>query len=192
MLQNPSVCRGGTPCEPASVDEAVYCAVHHSAASPKTIADALEINYAHLMAAADPHRTDSHVQARWLVGLMRVTDNLLPLRYLAAALDCAIVTLPRVTREGAAIYERLADVVRELGEDSAVIQHVLEDGHVTAEEVLLVEREIADTVEALLAVREEVRARARDLAKPAAAKMALPSQVGQSSASAATRRRVGA
>lgn len=191
MLQNPSVCRGGTPCTPASFEEALYCCVFHSELSAKAIADAIGIKYSYLTAAADPHRADTHIQSRWLPVLMHVTGNVAPLRYLAASLGCALVQLPSSVERGDAIYERLADVVRELGEDTAAIQHVLSDGHVTAEEVAHVDREVGDTIEALLTLRAAVRARASSLAspaptvsKPAAARMALPQIPGRKAARA--------
>jgi len=168
MLQNPSVCRGGTPCTPSSFDEAVYCAVFHSAVPAKAVADALGVKYGYLAGAVDPQRADAHVQARWLVPLMQATGNLAPLRYLAAALHCAVVELPAAAPAGEAIYERLADVVRELGEDSALIQRALVDGRVTDDEAAQVDREIAATIDALLALREAVRLRSRSLARPAA------------------------
>lgn len=167
MLQNPSVCRGGTPCTPANLQESLYCCVHHSDVTSEAIAQVLGIKRAYLLAAADPNRGDTHFQSHWLLPLMEVTRNLSPVRFITTALNCALVTLPSPTGPGdAAIYERVADVVRELGEDTATIQRVLSDGEVTTDEVAHVKREIADTIEALLNLQVAVETRSKSLAHP--------------------------
>lgn len=185
MLQNPSVCRGGSPCTPSTFDEAIYCGVYHSPASAEAVADAVGVKVAYLRSALDPNCTSARVPARWLPAILQTTRSASILSYLATQLDCVVVPLPAMGETvDAGVRAKFLRVVEELGQDSAEIERVLADGEVTVDEAKRFRLEILDTVAALLEVAAAVDARIQNASvaaaapaatsKPAPARMSLP------------------
>jgi hypothetical protein len=155
MTSSRRQCLAGQACEPRNLGEAIYCAAHHSGMDIATVAERLGVRRAYLYDATNPDRDDMQFQARLLVPLMAVTGNLAPLRFLARQFNVALVELQEALAGDGAddIRSCFLKVVRELGEDSAAIEHALADGQVTGDEARRVVREISETVETLVAVR---------------------------------------
>ena len=95
----------------------------------------------------------------------------MPLRVLAAELNCVVVQLPDAAVAVDDVFQRFTAMVSEVGEDSEAIRIALKDRVVTPEEGQAIAREIDDTIEAALAVKAAVLARVT--AKPSMVRMAL-------------------
>lgn len=130
-----------------------------SAKPLKAIAAEIGVGYDYLKSATNPDRDDTHFQSRWLVPFMRATGSLEPLRWLAAQMGCAIVELPTVLGSDDDLFRALAVVVQEVGEDAAELQRACEDGCITPDELIRFDREIEDSIEALLRLKALMAAR---------------------------------
>lgn len=138
----------------------------------KAVAADLGVRYSYLADAlndSEPQRFPADL----LVPFMRATASLAPLRWIAAQLSCAIVPFPVVTPATEAVYAAFAAMVTEVGQDGDLIRRVLADGAVTPQECDQAVEELGRTIAAAVAV-EAALVDARDRARPAAAKMALP------------------
>lgn len=166
MTHGRKACRSGDRCAPTTLADALYCAAHHSTPTMTAIAAALGVRPSYLADASNPDRDDTHFQARWLVPLMQVTDNLAPLRFLAAAMRCVLVPLPVTPATTDGVYQAFTAAVSEIGEDGAAIQLALADGHITIAEAERVLAELDDTTQALIGVKAAILARL-DPATPA-------------------------
>lgn len=152
-------CLHGAGCAPTTLQEALYCCVHHSKLSPQQIAEQLGISVTYLHDAANPDREQHQFQARLLLPLMSVTGNLAPLRFLNAALGRIDIAMPAVDADGDDILGGYLRLVREVGEDSTLIEKVLSDGRVTPAECARVKRETRETAEAALHIAALVEKR---------------------------------
>ncbi len=164
MTQGRKDCRQGRKCEPRTVAEAIYCLVHHSDIEPRVLAERLGKRYAYLMDAANPDRDTVQFQIQMLIPAMQLTNNWMPLQFLCREMGGVFVPLPTVGAEHGDIRKAFMATIQEIGEDSAVIERVLADNIVTAEENRAVSDKLDRTIAALLRVKAEVDARA---ARPA-------------------------
>lgn len=145
-------CQNGRPCEPRSIQEAIYCAALHSAADSGAVAEAIGKRRGYLLDAANPDRDEVQFQARLLIPLMLATGNLAPLRFLARELGCALVELPTAIPAPGDVRQKFTVAVKEIGEDAAELERALADNRVSADDALRMKRELRDTIEALIAV----------------------------------------
>lgn len=159
MTRSRRECRLGKPCEPTTLQEAIYCCVHHSAIAPQQIAERLAIRVTYLHDAANPDRDEHQFQARLLLPLMTATGNLAPLRFLNAALGRIDIPVPAIDTDGDDVLSGYLRLVREVGEDSALLERVMADGSVTPDEALRVKRETRETAEAAMYVAALVEQR---------------------------------
>jgi hypothetical protein len=179
MLQNPVACRtGAAPCTPLSMEEAIYCLVHHApnGKSAQAVADELGWTYAKLLAVVDPLRGDRLFPAAKLEAAIVSAGGLLPLRFLAGRVGCGVFTLPTSTGAGRAIQQRLLRVLKELGELSGSLERYLADERLDSDEALQAIRELRQVSEELVGLEAEIQHEAKlsVVVKPAAARMALP------------------
>lgn len=70
-----SRCTAKQPCEPTTIQEIVYCLVHHSAQPPKAQADAVGVRCGYLLDSANPDRAEVQFQLRLLLPLLRFTGR---------------------------------------------------------------------------------------------------------------------
>lgn len=161
MTRSRRACRQGQTCEPRTLLEAIQCCVLHSDRDSASIAEALGIRRGYLLDAANPDRDEMHFQARLLSPLMNVTGNVTPLRYLAREQGFAIVELPRTEAGDDDIRTKFLKVVSELGDGSRAIDTALSDGSITGDEAAAINRELQETIEALVAVQAVVQSRVR-------------------------------
>lgn len=152
MTHGRRACKNGRPCEPRTIQEAIYCVVHHSGIDAVSIATRLNKRVGYLHDAANPDREDTHFQAALLLPLMQVTGNLEPLRFIARELSCAVVELPQLTAQPGDIRQKFLIAVKEIGEDAAELERALADNRITSDDALRLKRELSDTIEALIAV----------------------------------------
>lgn len=152
---------------------ALRASVEQSGLTHKAVASVMGIRPSYLSDAVNEYHA-THFQARLLVPFMQATGNIEPLRWLAAQLGCAVVELPRVDVIGDAVFAEAFRVIEELGEATQTLKHSLADSVIDHEERVNVERQFADVVEAALRAQSIVRTQLATLAKPAAARMTLP------------------
>lgn len=159
MTHGRRTCRRGQPCQPRTLQEALYCVIHHSEIDASTIAARIGVRVGYLHDAANPDRDELQFQARLLIPVMAATGNLMPLRFLAAEFHAAVVELPAAGTDDVDIRQTFMAAVRELGEDAAAIEAVLGDGRVTADEARRVRREVSETIDALVKVQALIDAK---------------------------------
>lgn len=68
-------CTAKAPCVVTTIQELVYCAVHHSALPPKAIADSLGVRTGYLLDSANPDRDEVQFQLRLFLPLLKATDR---------------------------------------------------------------------------------------------------------------------
>ena len=181
MLQNPSVCRSGTPCTPSTFEEAIYCGVYHSSVSAEAVADACDVKVSYLRSALDPHCASARVPAKWLPAILRTTRSAAIVNYLAAELGGLYVALPPAGESTDAVRAQFLCAAKEFGQAAAEVEQALVDGVVTVEELARVRLEMLDAIAAELRVVAALEARldqavsaAPPTAKPAPARTSLP------------------
>jgi len=167
MLQNPSDCRGGTPCTPSNFNEAIYCLVFHGPLSTEELSGRIGVPRKRLLNAANPNRQESVFAASWIEPIVEHTGDLSLLRYLAAKLNCAIVPLPTALGANDQGGQRVLDITRELGEAVTKYQRARADGRVDDVERDGIRSEIREAVVELLRWDADVVAESRSLAHPA-------------------------
>jgi hypothetical protein len=160
MTHGRKACRAGDRCEPRSLDEAIYCVVNHSEITLGVIADRLGCKPSYLAQAANPDDSSVQFQARIIAPITELTKNTAIVRYLASLCGGAFVELPQVETNGDSVLAQFARVIEEIGQDSALIQRILRDGHVTADEAAAAVREIDETVDVVLGVKAAIVAMA--------------------------------
>lgn len=178
MLENPRNCKSGQQrCEPASLREWFYCAVHHApnGSTPQQIADALQWPLHRLIAAVDPARLDRPLPVEAFAPVLRATDQLGPFRFLAMDLKHGIFALPTVGAAQTEINLRLLRVLKELGELSAKLEVIQADGRIDSDEGRQALDELRDLLEAVIALQAAIAEASREavMARPAAARMSL-------------------
>ena len=161
MTEGRRACRSGQRCEPRTLGEAIYCCAHHSDVDARTVAERIGKRYTYLVDAVNPDRGELQFQARLLVPLMLATGNAAPLEWLAREMGGTYVPLPQLTPADDEVRTAFMQAVRELGEDSSLIDRVLSDELVTPSEADAVDQEIDQTIRALLQTKAAIRAKVR-------------------------------
>lgn len=161
MTRGRKACQAGDRCQPRNMQEVIYCMVQHSAKDARTIADELGVRLGYLLDASNPDREDLQFQARHLLPLMRITGNVLALKFLAAELGYMVVQLPDAETTDATIYESFTESVAKLGETGALIRKGLDDKVLTAAEA----RGICESVDSGMAVIASVKPAVMKLVK---------------------------
>ena len=134
---------------------------------PKAIAQDMNLALSVLYDIADERRP-RQLRAAELPALVRTSGNPLVLRVVTRAVGGVFVPLPDATSDEA-VYEAMALVVKELGDDRSLLRRCLADGIMTADEWAQMEPGIDKTVVALLQWKAAGRTRARmDASKPSA------------------------
>ena len=135
---------------------------------PKAIAQDMNLALSVLYDIADERRP-RQLRAAELPALVCASGNPLVLRVVARAVGGVFVRLPDATSDEA-VYEAMALVVKELGDDSSLLRCCLADGILTADKAARFDDEVDETVVALLQWKAAFRARARmDASEPASA-----------------------
>ena len=126
---------------------------------PKAIAQDMNLALSVLYDIADERRP-RQLRAAELPALVRASNNPLVLTVVTRAVGGVFVPLPDATSDEA-VYEAMALVVKELGDDSSLLRRCLADGRLTADEWAQMEPGIDKTVVALLQMKASIRAKAR-------------------------------
>ena len=135
---------------------------------PKAIAQDMNLALSVLYDIADEHRP-RQLRAAELPALVRASGNSLVLTVVTRAVGGVFVPLPDATSDEA-VYEAMALVVKELGDDSSLLRRCLADGILTADKAARFDDEVDETVVALLQWKAAVRARVRmDASEPSRA-----------------------
>lgn len=150
MIHGRKSCRSGSPCEPRTLGEALYCMVHHSDATLPEIAEGIGKRAGYLSDAANPDCDTVQFQAVCLVPAMRVANNLSPLRLMARQLGAVLVQLPDVADSGDAdIRRRFMAAAKELGDVSAEIERALSgDDAIDGPEFERIDKQLSEFMEA--------------------------------------------
>ena len=136
-------CRSWEHCEITSFPEAIDCELHHSVLSLKEIAERVGVREGYLRQAASQYDDAHRFQAELIIPITAATGNFAIVDYLERALGRIAISLPHVAGRGD-VFERTAELMRELGEAVETIRASLTDGRVTAEEAERVRKEIHD------------------------------------------------
>ena len=132
---------------------------------PKAIAQDMNVALSVLYDIADERRP-RQLRAAELPALVRASGNALVLTVVTRAVGGVFVPLPDATSDEA-VYEAMALVVKELGDNSSLLRRCLADGILTADEWAQMEPGIDKTVVALLQWKAAGRTRARmDASEP--------------------------
>ena len=142
---------------PRSLPDALYRALHESERDTQDIASEVGCRPGYLLDAVNPDRDEVQFQLRLLIPFMRATRSLTPLHWIARAMGGVFVAVPEATADHADVRKAFVDVVRELGEDAALIEQVLADGQVDSAEAERVAQELDETVAALVAVKKAIQ-----------------------------------
>lgn len=156
---------------------ALNAAVEASGKPKKAIAAELDVRPSYLCDALNADH-ETQFQLRLLAPFMHITGSLAPLRALAAEMGCAVVELPKADVAGGdEIFNEGARVTEQLGEAFMVIRQSLADHEVDADEFERSIKEFNDVIDATVRFRAVAIHRLeqlRTIAKPGAARMALP------------------
>lgn len=158
MTVNRRRCRAGDPCRPRTLQEAIYCLVHHSAADAKTIAERAGVRYGYLLDAANPDRDEIQFQSRLIYPCSEAGANDVVIEFLCRQRDGVFVPIPSLMLDGAqSLALAQLDVVRELGEDAAKLQDILRNHHIDAQEADEFDAEVDQTIQKLAQWKRAVR-----------------------------------
>ena len=125
---------------------------------PKAIAQDMNVALSVLYDIADERRP-RQLRVAELPALVRASGNALVLRVVTRAVGGVFVRLPDATSDEA-VYQAMALVVKELGDDSSLLRRCLADGILTADKAARFDDEVDETVVALLQWKAAFRARA--------------------------------
>ena len=125
---------------------------------PKAIAQDMNVALSVLYDIADERRP-RQLRVAELPALVRASGNPLVLRVVTRAVGGVFVRLPDATSDEA-VYQAMALVVKELGDDSSLLRRCLADGILTADKAARFDDEVDETVVALLQWKAAFRARA--------------------------------
>lgn len=161
MTETPNNCRmGRRVCDPRDTAEHVHCMARHHVPSSRLSAEA------NLRHDAFLRQTDGAPGApcKTSVALFTfLTNRTRDHRAIASlARDCGgvFVPLPDPVRvEDEDVHQAALEAVREFGEDSGLIARAMADGRISAEEGDAIDREIGQTVSALLHLKAVVQAK---------------------------------
>lgn len=160
MINGRKDCRSGRACEPKTLQESIYCMVHHSDLSLPQIAEAIGKRPGYLQDAANPDCETVAFQVTALVPAMRAADNYMPLRYMAGQVGAVIVMLPN-DGQGSDIRKGFMATAKELGDVAAEIDRALAaDDHIDSDEFQRIDRQIAEHIEAAAQLRIAVARKA--------------------------------
>ena len=161
MTRGRKACKGGDRCTPRTLAEAIYCCVFHSALDVETIAERLGVTPSYLRNAANPDRDDIAFQSRHLIPLMLVTNNKLPLHFMAIQVNALVVEMPAVPESDESILAAFVATTSRLGEDGARIQRALADHQISADEADEIIDGINGTMTAAASMKQLVIERSR-------------------------------
>lgn len=134
-------CRSGRRCDVRSLPEAIDCVAHHSDLPLREIAERIGKSETYLRSACSQYDDSHKFQAELIVPITAATQNFALLDYLERAVGRVAIRLPDQAGRGD-VFERTADLTRELGHAIEEIRQALSDGHVTSDEADRVRREI--------------------------------------------------
>jgi hypothetical protein len=145
-------CRSGQRCEIGSLAEAIDCTVHHSDPTLKQIAERIGKTEGYLRASSSQYDDSHKFQAELIVPITVATGNFAILDYMERQVGRVALTVPDGLGRGD-VFERTADLMRELGEAIEEIRRTLTDGRVEAAEAERVKKEIHDIQRAAAALQ---------------------------------------
>ena len=152
------LCRTGHRCTPQSFIESVDCLAHHSDLSLAQVAERIGRDANYLRKACSQYDDAHPFRGDLILPMSTVTGNDVVLRYLVGERGGMFVRCPDAGADRD-VYEAFAAVAQELGDDSSLLRRILDDGVVSAAELVQAKRELAETVEAVLAVAAVLEAR---------------------------------
>lgn len=141
---------------PESLEDAIYQVVHDGALPPKALAGAAGMRTGYLLDAANPHREETHFQARFIIPITRASQNDAIVRFIAEAVGGVFVRF----RHQETSDQHTARALREFADYIAAVDDSKADGVVTVGEVAEVERQANDVIAALVAHVAHLRNRA--------------------------------
>lgn len=154
-------CRSGQRCEIHSLEEAIDCVAHYSDLTLRQIAERVGKSESYLRAACSQWDDGHHFQAALIIPLTAATRNFALLDYIERQVGRVAIAIPEGVGRGD-VFERTADVMRELGEAIEAIRCSLADGRVETCEAARVQKEIADLQQAAAALQACVLAQVED------------------------------
>lgn len=161
MTETPTNCRlGRRVCDPRDTAEFIHCLARHSHVSSARLSS--EANLRHDAFLRQTDGTPGAPCKTSVALLTFLTNRTRDHRAIAAlARDCGGVFValpPDECQQGKEdVHQAVLRAVQEFGQDSGLIGRVLADGVVTEDEALAVDREIDETITALLRLKLSVR-----------------------------------
>jgi hypothetical protein len=171
MVQNRKECTiGARRCDPTSGREIAHCLVNHGRHSFGDVAEALKMRRDSLSRATSPYESEDENQYHqpgltWqdVIVVTNLQDDHRLVEEVCRRTGGVFVPMPSAHDTDEDVYEALTTAVEELGQDSGVIRRILADRTVTSEEADHADREIDETIAALVKLKATVR---RKVAKP--------------------------
>lgn len=159
MTENKKGCVLGTrKCDPVGFAQVAHCVTAHGHHGVGELAAMIGMQRSALTRKTDGHVEDLTVRQMLAIGELQRDHRMV--EEVCRRAGGVYVPLDQRDIADADIHQSFLQAVRELGEDSAAIQHALADGVVTDDEAAQVAREIDQTVAALCAVKARVMAKA--------------------------------
>lgn len=155
MTHSRKDCRNGQRCEPQTLQESLYCLLHHSRITLPAIAEAIGKRPGYLSDAANPDCETVHFQAGSLVPAMLAADNFVPLEFLARQCNAVVVFLPKTDVDSDDLRRGFMATAKELGDVASEIDRALTgDDAIDADEFTRIDRQIAEFIAAGAALRQ--------------------------------------
>jgi hypothetical protein len=161
MTKSRKQCTSGDHCETRTLQEAIYCLLHHSAVPLAAIASAIGVRPGYLMDAANPDREDTQFQTRLVAPTKHVARNEVVIAQLARDCGGVFVATPDVSGDDSEIAMHTAAVLREVADViQAPAKALAGDNRISASELTTIEAEIDEAITALLGLKYTVRRKA--------------------------------
>ena len=168
MLENRKGCALGIRrCDPKNLTEIVHCLYHHGRHSFGEMAESLHVRRDALSRRTAPYGESEDTSVSLTVGELitgtNLQDDRRAVEEVCRRTGGVFVRMPDAHTADTDVYDALTAAVEELGQDSGVIRKILSDGVIESDEADRAEREIDETIAALVRLKSTVR---RKVARP--------------------------
>ncbi len=161
MTKSRKQCTSGDHCDTSTLQEAIYCLLHHSAVPLAVIASTIGVRAGYLMDAANPDREDTQFQTRLVAPTKHVAKNQVVIAQLARDCGGIFVATPDVSSDDPELAMHTAAVLREVADViQAPAKALAGDNAINAKELADIESEIDEAITALLGLKYAARRKA--------------------------------
>lgn len=160
MTHSRKQCTSGDRCQTSTLQEAIYCLLHHSAVPLAKGAAILGVRPGYLMDAGNPDREETQFQARLVAATCDVFDNNAVIVQLARDCGGVYVALPKISEENVDVLQHAGKAVKEFSDVLNASASMLADGKVTAAEAAEFATQADEAIAAIAQFKQLMRAKA--------------------------------